>query len=135
MEETTAPPPVRRPGRSRGFQRFKSSEVIDAFRSARLELGTVRPMTREDYGFAPYVATEGTRFIIPSIGPESGGRVLSFSSSGDLETTKRYYDELGRGSAALFSWTFVNSNVLVQITGELPEAQARRYEAALRTLT
>lgn len=120
------------------FARFASKDAIAAFERAGLELGATRPMTRDDFGLAPYVATEGTRFVIPSLsrttGEESGGRVMSFASQEDLDRTKAYYDDLGRGSAAFFSWTFAAGNVLVQINGELGEPQARQYEAALKTL-
>jgi hypothetical protein len=44
---------------------------------------------------------------------------------------KNYYNELGRQSAALFSWVFVKDNILIQINGDLPETTARKYEAAI----
>ena len=95
-------------------------------------------MIPKDYGLAPLVAKEGTYFVIPSLvknpGEEAGGRVMSFGTQADLDTTKAYYDNLAKASAAFFSWTFVNGNELVQINGDLPEPKARQYEAALKTL-
>lgn len=88
-------------------------------------------MTKDDYGLAPMTAVEGMRFLIPSLCPDCGGRVLSFASSEDLEVTKAYYAELGRASAIFFSWVFVKDNILVQINGDLPEEKAKQYEAVL----
>lgn len=105
--------------------------VVLAFQDAGLEAEQPRAMTRDDYGLAPLLAIEGLRFLIPSLGPDSGGRVMRFESQEDLQKTKQYYDELGRSSAAFFSWTFAEGLTLVQINGELPDAKARRYEAVL----
>jgi len=88
-------------------------------------------MTKDDYGMAPMTAVEGIRFLIPSLCPDCGGRVLSFASPEDLEMTKAYYVELGRASAIFFSWVFVKDNILVQINGDLPEERAKQYEVAL----
>jgi hypothetical protein len=79
-------------------------------------------------------AREGTRFFIPSLGPDNGGRIMSFDNQEDLQDTKEFYDKMGREMAALFSWTFEHKNILVQINGDLPEDKARRYEAALKSL-
>jgi hypothetical protein len=60
---------------------------------------------------------------------------LVFSSQADLITARDYYQKLNNtGSKALFSWLFVKDNVLVQINGDLAEAKARQYEAALNKL-
>ncbi len=109
-------------------------DVIEAFREAHLPAEGPKEMTPEDYGMAPMVAEEGMRFLIPPLGEDAGGRVMSFDSQADLQKTKEFYDSLGRESAMLFSWTFQHENLLVQINGELPEDEARRYEAALKTL-
>ena len=87
-------------------------------------------MKPEDYGFAP-LGDEGLRFLIPSICSDCGGRVMYYSDRYYLEKTKKYYDDLGKESAALFSWTFVRDHILVQINGDLAEDDARKYEAAL----
>ena len=60
--------------------------------------------------------------------------MLAFKSKDDLDRTEAYYDDLGKASALFFSWTFVKGNLLVQINGDLPDAQAHAYEAALNTL-
>lgn len=105
-------------------------DVIDAFKAAGLEVENPRPMTADDYGFAP-LGDEGIRFMIPSICPDCGGRVIKYSDKTYLEKAKTYYDTLGKESAVLFSWTFVHKDVLVQINGELPEEKALKYKSAL----
>jgi hypothetical protein len=79
-------------------------------------------------------AKEAIRFLIPSLCADCGGRLYSFTSAENLELMRSYYVRLGEASAILFSWVFVRDNLLVQINGSLPEAQARKYEAALQTL-
>ena len=116
------------------FPQYTSQQAIDAFAAAGLEVGEPHPMTKDDYGMAPLLAKEGTRFFLPSLCDDCGGRVMAFTKQTDLEKTKKFYDDLGQESAMLFSWTFAHSNILVQINGDLDEAQARRYETALQTL-
>ncbi|MCI0397429.1 MAG: hypothetical protein L0322_21180 [Chloroflexi bacterium] len=77
---------------------------------------------------------EGIRFRIPSLGGDVGGRVLVVDNQVDLEITREFYQSLGESSAAFFSWVFVEGNALVQINGDLPEAQARKYEAVLQSV-
>jgi len=108
--------------------------VIEAFKDAGLEVEGARPMTKDDYGIAPMTAVEGTRFLIPSLCLDCGGRVFNFASPEDLEVTKAYYVELGRASAMFFSWVFVKDNILVQINGDLPEEKAKQYEATLNAM-
>lgn len=104
--------------------------VLERFRAAGLSADNVRPLTKEDYGLAPFVC-EGQRFEIPALGDGKGGRVFVCASNADRDALKAYYDKLGKSSAAFFSWVFVKDKMLVQINGQLDEATAKRYEAAL----
>ena len=137
VEVTSTPEPptsTPEPSPTLSFQKWTSTEVAEAFQSASLEAENTRPMTKDDYGAAPMRAIEGTRFIVPSICPDCGGRIMSFSNQEDLEITKAYYEEIGKNSAILFSWVFVKDNILVQINGSLAEEKAKQYESALLTL-
>lgn len=126
--------PTPQPTSTPAAQRWDSAQVIAAFKAAGLEAESARVMAPEDYGAAPMLAVEGTRFLIPSLCADCGGRAMSFASQRDLEATRLYYVELGKTSALFFSWTFTKDNILVQINGSLPEATARLYEAALNAL-
>lgn len=116
--------------RSQADARWTIEQVLGALKQAELEAEDPRPMTREDYGLAPYVGS-GVRFLIPSLCADCGGRLFSIENATDLALMKAYYDEMGRQSALLFSWTFARDNILLQINGDLPEASAKQYEEAL----
>lgn len=92
---------------------------------------SMREMEKRDYGLAPMAAVDAYRILIPKLGADAGGRVFSFDNEEDLARTKRYYDELGKSSAAFHSWTFVHDNVLVQLNGDLSREEARNVEGAL----
>ena len=116
---------------STGFQKWKTSQVVEAFKGAGLEVENPRPMSRrpEDYGTTPMIDIEATRFDIPSLGEDGGGvRIYSFTSEDDLEKMIKYYAD---ASAENFSWVYVKDNILVQIDGRLAEEKAKQYEAAM----
>ena len=108
--------------------------VVAAFAAAGLEAETPRAMAPKDYGMAPLVAVAGVRFFVPSLGDDAGGRVMQFANDADLAKTKDYYVQLGRNSAATFSWTYDRNLILVQINGDLPPETASKYEAVLTGL-
>lgn len=113
--------------------RFSSpDQIVAAFQAAGLEAADAYPMSKDDYGIAPLVG-QGYRFFIPSLGPDNGGRAF-IGTRDEIQTLRRYYEELAKGSAILFSWVFVSSDerAMVQINGDLPEDQARRYEAVMQ---
>lgn len=104
--------------------------VIAAFKAAGLEAEAARPMTKDDYGAAPLVGT-GARFLIPSLCADCGGRVIVVADAAERARLVDFYEELGKQSALAFSWVFEKGPVVVQLNGDLPEEQARKYEAAL----
>jgi hypothetical protein len=116
------------------FQKWNSAEVIAAFRAAGLEVGDTWTLKKDDLGMAPMIYVEGTRFLVPSVCADCGGKVFDFAKLDDLDRTREYYVELGEASAVFFSWTFVKDNILLQINGDLPEDKARAYEATLGSL-
>lgn len=129
--ETPVPTPTPEVTSTPVFAVWTPDQVVESFEAAGLEVGEYRPMDHDDYGFAPFVATAGVRFMISSLCATCGGRIMAFDEPAGLLSVKEYYDRLGRESAALYSWTFVRDNILVQINGELPRAKAEQYQAAL----
>lgn len=91
------------------------------------------PMSRKDYGFAPFVG-KGTRFLIPSLGTNNGGRIFDVSNASERQGLANYYIDLGKQSAMLYSHVFTYKNIVVQINGELDDAKAKKYQAALLKL-
>jgi hypothetical protein len=126
---TPTTPPTMTP--TPAFIIWNTQQVVDVFLAAGLEATDVRPMVADDYGIAPLLAIEGTRFFIPSLCGDCGGRIMSFASQTDRDALQKYYKKLAESSALFFTWVFVKDNILVQINGDLPEADARLYEAAL----
>ena len=124
---TTTPEPA-------AFERWTTAQTIAALQASGCEVGQTSIMAKNDYGMAPAVAKEGVRFLIPSLCADCGGRVFAFASQADLDKTRSYYVNMGKASKTLFSWTFARDNILIQLNGDLPEAQARRYEAALAAM-
>lgn len=114
-------------------QSWTTEQVVAAFKAAGLEAESPKKMGKEDYGLAPLVG-QGVRFLIPSLCADCGGRVFAVENENDMTRLKAYYDEMGKASAAFFSWTFRRGNILVQINGDLPEQRARAYEAALQAM-
>ena len=66
-----------------------------------------------------------------SAGRDLGGRVFTFESEEDLAEVRAFYEGLGEAGGSFFSWVFAEGDVLVQISGRLPEDRVRRYEAVL----
>ncbi len=107
-----------------------ADDVIAAFKKAGLEAERPTKLSKEDYGAAPFVC-EGSRFLVPSIGEDSGGRVFICKNQEDRESLVDYYQKLGKASALFFSWVFVKDDIVVQINGDLKEDLARKYERAI----
>lgn len=109
------------------FARHASGDAISAFKAASLHVGDCRKVVAADYGGAPQLALEGTRFSVPFL-EDRAGRVLAFASQAGLEEVRGYFDR--RTNAR----TFVHANLLLILPGDLPNAYAGRYERALRSV-
>jgi hypothetical protein len=119
---------------TRAFAKWNSDQVLGAFVDAGLEVGPMRWMNVDDYGLAPKLAMDGTRFFIPSLCAECGGRILAFKDQAGLESTADYYLSLNQSDPASFSWIFMKDNIIVQLNGDTPETLAHKYETALNTM-
>lgn len=113
------------------FDRYSVRDVFLAFQAGGVELGAISTLEPNQQGAAPLTEKEAGRFLIPSLGPDNGGRVFTFRSEQDLQIKKEYFERLGRASAMAFSWLFQRDNILVQINGSLSREKARTYKAAL----
>jgi hypothetical protein len=115
---------------STAFQKWRTSQVVEAFKGAGLEVKNPRPMSRkpEDYGATPMIDIEATQFDLPSLGEDGRARIYNFASEDALEKMIKYYAD---ASADNFSWVYVKDNILVQIDGRLEEEKAKQYETAM----
>jgi hypothetical protein len=107
--------------------------VVYALKSAGLEAENPTLLSKSDYGLAPYVC-KGAHFFVPSVCSDCGGRVFICPNQDDLTLLQNYYQDLGRQSAAFFSWVFAKNNVLIQINGDMSEAIAQKYNSVLQSL-
>lgn len=109
-------------------------QIIQAFQDAGLEAATSSAMAAADYGMAPYVG-QGVRFVIPSLCEDCGGRVF-VGTKAEIDQLAAFYEEAGKASALLFSWTFrtQDGRGVVQINGDLPETDALRYKAVMEAI-
>ena len=109
-----------------------SEEVIQAFRDEGLEVGESYPVEQEpgwDELPVPKTYREATRFEIPSLGEDSGGRVFVFESRRDLSDVHDFYENLPEG---LRPHLYVEDGVLLQLNNQLPASEARKYRDVLR---
>lgn len=106
------------------------AEVIAAFKKAGLEAEAPTRLRPKDYGHAPYVC-KGTRFLIPSIGNDAGGRVFECATDEERDAIAEHYQRLGKLSATMFSWVLVKGRIVVQINSDLDEEKVEKYRAAL----
>lgn len=113
------------------FQKYTSQDAIDAFNEAGLEVGPLEPVDLNGQNFLPKTFIEGQRFVLPSLGEDSGGRVFSFETEDDLKVVQDYYEAL---TGMFASWVYVKDNLLVQINIRLPKEQAEQYREALESL-
>jgi hypothetical protein len=118
---------------SLGGKQRSVDDVVKAFKDAGLEAEHPKKMTKDDFGLAPMKSEEGKHITLPSVCEDCGGRVLSYENDEDLDQMKKYYDELGKESAMLFSWTIKKDNILVQLSGDLPEEKYKEYRKAVES--
>jgi hypothetical protein len=115
-------------------QNLTTTRVFDAFKASKLEVGKIIDMGPKDYGYAPVVGEEAKRFLIPSLGKDAGGRVFVVNNSNERARLRDYYVNLGKQSAAFYSWVFEKGNVVVQINGNLSKEKANKYKLVLEAL-
>jgi hypothetical protein len=114
------------------YREPNAEEVVQVFRDEGLEVGETQQVDREvDRSFVPKTYEAQVSFTMPSWGERVGGRVFTFESQEDLEQVREHYEGFGN----LFSsHVYVEDNVLVQISGSVPEDDAGRYGEVLRAL-
>lgn len=136
---------------SAGFDKWTIDQVVEAFNAAGLPCEEVREMIEEDYrlegkvcpvgldlttklGPPPMEALEGSRFFASSVCNSCNGRILSFASREDLEELRDWYIGRGQEFCIFESWLYEKDNILVQISGDMPEDMAGQYEAVLANM-
>lgn len=107
-------------------------EYIKKFEDKSLVVYNKRKMTKDDFGMAPMTAKDAAIFSLIETDNEDeqkNARILTFDNLEDLNATKAYYDDLGKNSAALFSYTAVDEDnlVLMQFNGDFDQSLVEQY--------
>lgn len=105
-----------------------TADVIQSFKDAGLEIGDVTDLPSKEYGES---REEGKRIPVPSLGEDNGGRLFKFKDKKGLEQAKTYYDELGKGSPLFYSHTYANGLFLLQMNGEMEDAEFEKFKKAM----
>ncbi len=108
---------------------YQPSDVVAAFRQAGLECESPEPTTPD--ASLPFNPASSIRFVIPALSPDYTARIYSFDSPRQLDAARAYFEDRIQADLAYFSWVFVKDNILVDISGDLPDDWASNYEAAL----
>ena len=109
------------------FYRLSSRDVVTALKKHGLEIADLKPgLTVGAPG-----ARESTIFLIPSFGENIGGLVSSYSSDKKLQKSIQYYANMNKKTTRTSWQIFTKDNILLLISGKVPEATATEYEQVL----
>ncbi|EJR57521.1 hypothetical protein IIO_05048 [Bacillus cereus VD115] len=103
-------------------------KVIEEFKAAGLEADNPSNLPEKEFG---NTRKEAKRILVPALGEDSGGRIFEFKNKEDLEKAKKYYDDLGNGNQMLFSHTYAKGNFLIQMNGDMEDAQFNKYKEVM----
>ncbi|MED2688648.1 stress protein [Bacillus toyonensis] len=103
-------------------------KVIEEFKAAGLEADNPSDLPEKEFG---NTRKEAKRILVPALGEDSGGRIFEFKNKEDLEKAKKYYDDLGNGNQMLFSHTYAKGNFLIQMNGDMEDAQFNKYKEVI----
>jgi len=107
-----------------------ADKIIQQFKNDSLEIGQVSDLANKEFG---NVRKEGKRILIPSLGDDAGGRLFIFNKVEDLEKAKAYYDGLSNSGPLFYSHTHQNELVLLQMNGDMEDAEFKKYAISLDT--
>ncbi|MCU4776567.1 stress protein (plasmid) [Bacillus bombysepticus] len=103
-------------------------KVIEEFKAAGLEADNPSDLPEKEFG---NTRKEAKRILVPALGEDSGGRIFEFKNKEDLEKAKKYYDDLGNSNQMLFSHTYAKGNFLIQMNGDMEDAQFNKYKEVM----
>ena len=110
---------------------YKVDDVVQAFKDDGLDIGDVTDLPSKEFG---NTREEGKRILVPSLGEDAGGRLFKFKDQEGLDEAKAYYDELGNSSPMFYSHTHANGLFLLQMNGEMEDAEFEKYVSTMDEL-
>ena len=113
-------------------------QILEGFIKANLNVMEPFIMKRQDFGAAPLLSKEAVQFgaqlsefvFLDEFGEEvkyNSGRMFFVENKNDLETMKKYYDDLAKESAMFYSHTYAKGNILLQMGGDVPDEDFAKY--------
>ena len=106
------------------------ADIVKTFKDNGLEVADIKP----GHTLNPVTPQEGTIFLIPSFGENIGGYVTSYNSKDELKDAMIYYLQMNKDSASPAWYIFKKDNILVLISGKVPEEKTKQYENVLNNI-
>ena len=114
--------------------RWKAEAVIDSFEEKGLAVAKQKSVFNAlAKGSSANIEEEAVSFDIPSLGKDVGGSINTFKYKIELEELQRHFLDLNK-KGDFHTWSYAKDNVLIILTGNVPENIARQYEKALVSL-
>ena len=113
------------------FYKWGSNDVVKALKDNGLEIADVK------YGLTIGAAgaKESTVFLMPSYGNDIGGTISSYDSEDKLRESVTYYSIMNKDPKSPAWWIFSKDNILLLISGKVPEEKALEYERVLNAMS
>lgn len=124
------PQPTKQLWPEASFYKWESKDIVRRFKDNGLEVEDVKP----GYTMGSYTPREGIIFLMPSFGKNIGGYISSYNSEDDLKDSKNYYLQMNKNPESPAWWIFEKDNILLLISGKVPEEKARQYEKVLNEM-
>ena len=97
---------------------YEISDIINKFKNEGLSVENLRKMK-----------TENAKIFTVSDGKNA--RILKFKNEDDLKEMKKYYEELGKSSAAFYSHVYIKDKFLIQMNGDIDDHVFEKYKKAM----
>ena len=123
---TPQPGPPPQSVQNPSFYKWPDQEVLSVFKENGLEVVNIQKGLTMGAR-----AKETVIFLIPSSGENIGGLVSSYRSQKTLEADIRYYSVMNKPDAPPAWRIFRRENILLLISGKVPEKKAMGYKKAL----
>ncbi|MBE7332054.1 hypothetical protein [Staphylococcus haemolyticus] len=107
---------------------YEIKDVTKGFEDDDLNVKNEKKMSHDDFGAAPMKAEEAKIFVVES---DKHARIMRFKNNDDLKQTKKYYDQLGKESAILYSHTYSKDNFLIQMNGDIEDSTFEKYKKSM----
>ncbi|MEK7307650.1 MAG: hypothetical protein AAB089_01130 [Nitrospirota bacterium] len=121
------PEPPKQQWPEASFYKWESKDIVKAFSDNKLEVQDAKP----GYTMGPLTPRESTIFLIPSFGNDIGGYVSSYNTEDDLKEMREHYIKMNKDPKSPAWRIYEKDNILLLISGKVPEAKAKEYEKVL----